>query len=91
MVPSIMLSSAPVTVTVCGVSQFAGVKVNELLTVASPVSSDVMVRTTSEVGWASRTTVNVSVVPDSSTSVAPSSSTIVKPATSSSVVDTETV
>ena len=50
MVPSIMLSSAPVTVTVCGVSQFAGVKVSGLLTVASLMSSDVTVRTTSEVG-----------------------------------------
>ena len=49
-VPSIMLSSAPVTVTVCGVSQLTGVKVSGLLTVASPVSSDVIVRTTSEVG-----------------------------------------
>ena len=74
-VPSMMLSSAPVTVTVCGVSQFIGVNVSGLLTVASPVSSDVMVRTTSEVGWASRTTVKVSVVPDSSTSVAPVSYT----------------
>ena len=50
MVPSIMLSSAPVTVTVCGVSQSAAVKVTLAGTVASPVSSDVIVRTTSEVG-----------------------------------------
>ena len=49
-VPSIMSSSTPVTVTVCGVSQLAGVKVSELVTVASPVSSDVTVRTTSEAG-----------------------------------------
>ena len=49
-VPSTISSSTPVTVTVCGVSQLTGVKVSGLLTVASPVSSDVMVRTTSEVG-----------------------------------------
>ena len=49
-VPSIRSSSAPVTVTVCAVSQFAGVKVSGLLTVASPVSLDVTVRTTSDVG-----------------------------------------
>ena len=72
MVPSTNPSSTPVTVTVCGVSQFAEVKVSGLLRVASPVSSDVIVRTTSEVGSASRTTVNLSVLPDSSTSVAPS-------------------
>ena len=49
-VPSTMSSSAPVTVTVCAVSQFAGVKVSGLLTVASLVSSDVTVNTTSDVG-----------------------------------------
>ena len=91
MVPSTRSSSAPVTVRVCGVSQFAGVKVSGLVPVASPVSLETTVMTTSEVGWASRTTVNVSVVPASVTSVAPSSSTMVKPATSSSVVSTETV
>ena len=91
MVPSMMLSSTPVTVTVCGVSQSAAVKVTLAGTVASPVSSDVIVRTTSEVGSASRTTVNMSVLPDSSTSVDPSVSSIVNPATSSSRVSTETV
>ena len=90
-VPSTRSSSAPVTVTVCGVSQSAAVKVTFAGTVASPVSSDVMVRTTSVAGSASSTIVNVSVVPDSSTSVEPSSSTMVNPATSSSVVSTETV
>ena len=50
MVPSTRSSSSPVTVTVCGVSQFAAVKVTLTGTVASPVSSDVIVRTTSEVG-----------------------------------------
>ena len=72
MVPSTRSSSIPVTVTVCAVSQLTGVKVTVAGTVASPVSSDVMVRTTSDVGCASRTMVNVSVVPDSSTSVAAS-------------------
>ena len=91
MVPSTRSSSTPVTVMVCGVSQFAAVKVTLAGTVASPVSSDVIVRTTSEVGSASRTIVNVSVLPDSSTSVAASVSSIVNPATSSSRVSTETV
>ncbi len=50
MVPSTRSSSAPVTVTVCAVSQLTGVKVTVAGTVASPVSSDVMVRTTSDVG-----------------------------------------
>ena len=90
-VPSTRSSSAPVTVTVCGVSQFAGVKVTLAGTVASPVSSDVIVRTTSDVGCASSTTVNMSVVPDSSTSVAASVSSIVNPGVSSSDVSTETV
>ena len=91
MVPSIMLSSMPVTVTVCGVSQFNGVKVRGVLTVASPVSLEVTVRTTSDRGWASRTTVKVSVVPVSATAVDPPVSTIVNPATSSSVVVAVTV
>ena len=90
-VPSTNPSSTPVTVTVCGVSQSAAVKVTLAGTVASPGSSDVIVRTTSEVGSASRTTVNMSVLPDSSTSVDPSVSSIVNPATSSSRVSTETV
>ena len=61
------------------------------MTVASPVSLEVIVSTTSEAGSASRTTVNVSVVPDSATLVEPSVTAIVNPATSSSVVVTETV
>ncbi len=61
------------------------------MTVASPVSPEAIVSTTSEAGSASKTTVNVSVVPDSPTMVDPLDSTIVKPATSSSVVVTETV
>ena len=55
------------------------------------MSLDVIAMTTSDVGCASRTTVNVSVLPDSATAVEPSVSAIVKPATSSSVVVTETV
>ena len=66
-VPSMMLSSTPVTVTVCGVFQLAFVKVNGVFTVASPVSLEVTVRATFDAGWAVRTTVNVSVVPDSET------------------------
>ena len=90
-VPSIMLSSTPETVMVCGVSQLAVVNVSEEgmdISLPSFEESDI---TTFDVGWASKTTVNVSVVPDSSTSVAPSSSTMVNPATSSSVVVAETV
>ena len=59
--------------------------------VASPESLEEIERTTFDNGWASRTTVNVSVVPDSSTLVDPSVSATVNPATSSSVVVTETV
>ena len=90
-VPSMMPSSAPVTVTFCAVSQFADVNWIRLSTVASPVSEDVMERTTSELGCVSRTMVKMSVEPDSSTPVDPSVSAIVNPATSSSVVVTETV
>ena len=89
--PSMMSSSAPVTVTVCAVSQFAGVKEIVPDIVASPVSLEDIAITTLSLGCASRTIVNVSVVPDSSTSVEPSNSSTVNPATSSSVVSTETV
>ena len=47
-VPSTRSSSTPVTVTVCGVSQLALVKVRALVTVASPVSLDVIAKTTSD-------------------------------------------
>ena len=72
-------------------SQLAAVKVSGLFTVASPVSLDVTVKTTFEVGCASRTTVKVSVVPDSSTLVDPPDSVTVNPAVSLSAVDTDTV
>ena len=70
-VPSTRSSSAPVTVTVCAVSQFADVKVSEEVTVASPVSDEIMERTTSDNGSALSTTVNVSVPPASVTPVDP--------------------
>ena len=89
--PSMMSSSTPVTVTFCGVSQFADVNVSELVTVASPVSEEAIANTTSEFGCAFNTTVKRSVEPDSSTPVDPLVSAIVNPATSSSVVVTETV
>ena len=46
-------------------------------TEASPMSSDIMVKATSEAGCASRTIVKMSVVSDSSTSVDSSVSSIV--------------
>ena len=86
------MSSTPVTVMVCGVSQSLVVNVIDPgERVASVSSADVIESTTSSVGCASRTMVNMSVVPDSSTSVDPSVSSIVNPATSSSRVSTETV
>ena len=90
-VPSTRLSSTPVTVTVCGVSQLPFVNVRVLVTVASPVSLEEIASTTSDVGWASRTMVNVSVVPDSATLVDPLLSAMVNPAVSSSVVVAVTV
>ena len=50
MFPSIMSSSTPVTVTVCGVSQLVFVNVRGLVTVASPVSDEEIDKTTSEPG-----------------------------------------
>jgi len=55
--PSMAMSSTPVTVMVWGVSQLAAVKVSdEELSTNSEASSPVMVTTTSSVGSASRTT-----------------------------------
>ena len=79
------------TVTVCGTFQFEVVNVSELVTNVSVLSDETMSITTSDCGWASRTTVNVSVVPDSATSVEPSVSETVKSGISSSVVVTITV
>ena len=90
-VPSIRKSSTPVTVTVCGTFQFEVVNVSELVTVVSVLSDETMSITTSVCGCASRTTVNVSVVPDSATSVEPSVSVTVNSGISSSVVVTITV
>ena len=62
------MSSTPVTVTVCAVSQFDVVNVNgDGDTTASPVSDDVTANTTSEKGWASSTTVKLSEAPASVT------------------------
>ena len=66
-------------------------KVNVLVTVASPVSPDEIENATSDDGCAFRTMENVSVFPDSATLVPPFVSATVNPATSSSVVVTETV
>ena len=88
--PSTKLSSTPVTVTVCGVFQLPFVNVKfSADTVASPVSPDVTLITTSLSGCASNTTVKVAVVPVSATvpEIAPN----VKPAVSSSVVVAVTV
>ena len=95
-----MSSSIPVTVTVCGVSQLLDVNVSVLadvpLTWASPVSDEVTVTTTllPGAGCMSRTTVNVSVLPDeaSLTDVEPPEAAMVRPAAAStSVVVTDTV
>ena len=89
-VPSIRSSSTPVTVTFCGVSQFADVKVSELVAVASPVSEEAIVNTTSVDGCTLRTIENKSVDPSSPTIVDPLVSTTVKPTESSSVVSIPT-
>ena len=81
----------PVTVTVCGVSQLLFVKVKRLVTEDSLVSEELRESTTFDVGWASKTIVNVSVVPDSATLVDPLLSAMVNPAVSSSVVVAVTV
>ena len=64
---SMIGSSTPVTVTVCGMFQSTGVNVRVSVTVASPVSFDTSVSVTFERGSAVNTTVKVSVVPFSST------------------------
>ncbi len=62
------LSSAPVTVTGCGVSQFARVKVNcGGVTVTSPAFALLTSKTTSDSGRAAKATVQLSVVPFSDT------------------------
>ena len=76
----------PIRRGIWAVSQFAEVKINELMTVASPVSAEVTDITTSDAGWASKTTVKVSVDPVSATPVDPLDSATVNPAVSPSVV-----
>ena len=84
-------SLTPVTVTVCGVSQFNVVNVRFVEpTVASPVSPDDVLITTSDDGWVLSTTVNVSVDPDSDTDVSPPDAATVTPAESLSDVVTAT-
>ena len=81
----------PLTVTVWGVSQLLDVNVNAVgETVASPVSPDDVLMTTSLDGWVFSTTVNVSVDPASETVVAPPDAETVTPAESSSAVVTAT-
>ena len=87
-----MVSSTPVTVTVCAVSQLPFVNVNVAGdTVASPVSADETATTTSERGWVVNTTVNESADPVSSTTVEPSLCDTDTPGESSSEVVTVTV
>jgi hypothetical protein len=70
---------------VCGVSQLADVKVNvDISGVPSLVSLLVTVKTTSALGWACKTTVNVSVPPASV--VLSEVALNVKPAVSSSAL-----
>ena len=90
-VPSMMLSSAPVTVTVRGMFQFSVLKVNGVFTVASPVSEEETIKTTLESGCAFNTKVKVSVLPDSETLVDPPDCAMVNPAVSLSVVVADTV
>ena len=66
--PSVSVSSTPVTVTDWAVDQLSAVNVRvEADTVASPVSGLEIENTTADVGWTSRTAVNVVVVPASVT------------------------
>ena len=89
--PSLESSSIPVTVTVWAVSQFELVNVSAVgATVASPVSPDDVLMTTSLDGWVFSTRVNVSVDPASETVVAPPDAETVTPAESSSAVVTAT-
>ena len=85
-------SLTPVTVTDWGVFQLLDVNVSvDGETVASPVSPDDTLTTTSELGWVFSTTVNVSVEPSSVTVVPPPDAATVTPAESSSAVVTTTV
>src|SRR5438034_1211764 len=78
--PSTTPSATPVTVTVWGTLQLAGVKVRETgETVASVILPDVAKTVTFAVGRVSRATVKESVVPDSLTTVLAPDSTTVMP------------
>ena len=90
--PSSMVSSTPVTITVRVVSQLPFVNVNVAGdTVASSVSADETATTTSERGWVVNTTSNVSMEPFSPTTVEPPVCEIEMPGESSSEVVTVTV
>src|SRR5688572_30146059 len=87
--PSSSESSTPVTVTVCGVLQFAAVNVSDVgETVPSVESLDERPTVTSAVGCAASVTVNVAVPPTSV--VGPDDGVNVNPAVSSSVFVTDT-
>src|SRR5688572_13226764 len=90
MLPSETVSLIPVTVTVCGMNQSAGVNVTLVgCTVPSVVSLLVNDTVTFAIGAVLSTMVNVSVSWNSETST-PVSGSIVKPAMSSSVFVTVT-
>ena len=90
--PSLILSSTPVTVTSCAVDQLLDVKVNVLGETESSVESDaVTVTVTLFVGSDAKTTVKLSVLPDSTTAVLLFVSAIVIAAVSSSTLTAVTV
>ena len=88
--PSATLSSTPVTVTVWGDAQFSAVKVKVAgLTVPSPSSELERAMVTSASGSVFKTTVKVSVAPDSLV-IKPSMGSTVTPGLSLSVLVTAT-
>src|SRR6185369_9318307 len=90
MSPSSTASSAPVTMTVCGVFQSAAVNVRLVAeTVPSVVSLEATGITTSAVGWLVRTTVKLA-VPPASVVPRPATGVTVMPASSLSALVTAT-
>jgi hypothetical protein len=88
--PSTSASSAPVTVTVCGVCQFAFVKIRLAgRTVPSVVSLELRAIVTLAVGCVVSTTVNVAVPPASVVASGPGGLTLI-PAPSLSLLVTRT-
>ncbi len=89
-VPSTIVSSTPVTVTVCAEFQFAAVNINDVgATVPSAVLSEESAIVTSAVGSVLSTTVKVA-VPPASVVLNPDVGVTVIPAVSSSVFSTDT-